>query len=328
MAIFSTNDTVTSRKVNDGGIIVKIIFLGTGAGMPSKGRNVTSIALQLLEERGSTWLFDCGEATQHQILHTSIRPRRIEKIFISHCHGDHIFGLPGLLSSRTFLGGEDLLTIYGPEGIQEFVETAFKISSTYLKYPIKFVQVKEGIVFEDDSFVVEAIELEHGIRSFGYRVIEKDLPGELNVTELKNIGIEPGPIYKFLKEGKTVTLDDGRIINGKDFIGEAKKGRRIAIAGDTRMTEKSNLLANEMDILIHEATFSEDESRHAYDYFHSTSTQVALVAKNEKISKLFLTHISARYQGESSNKLLDEARSIFQETYIANDFDEYEFPRN
>lgn len=306
---------------------MKLVFLGTGAGMPSKGRNVTSIALQLLEERGTTWLFDCGEATQHQILHTNIRPRRIEKIFITHCHGDHIFGLPGLLSSRTFLGGEDLLTIYGPIGIKEYVETSFRISGTYLKYPIKFIEVSEGIIFEDETFQVKAIELEHGIQSFGFQVLEKDLPGELNVAELKNQGVKPGPIYKFLKEGKSITLEDGRTINGKEFIGPSKKGRRVAIAGDTRLTEKSSLLARGMDLMVHESTFAKDESQHAYDYFHSTSTQVANVAKDEKINTLFLTHISARYQGESSSKLLDEARSIFENTYIANDFDEYEIPR-
>ncbi len=307
---------------------VKLVFLGTGAGMPSKGRNVTSIALQLLEERGATWLFDCGEATQHQILHTSIRPRRIEKIFITHCHGDHIFGLPGLLSSRTFLGGEDLLTIYGPKGIKEYVETSFKISGTYLKYPIHYVETSEGIIFEDDQFIVQAVELEHGIQSFGYQIIEKDLPGELNVEELKKIGLKPGPVYKFLKEGKTVTLDDGRILNGKDFIGPSKKGRRIAIAGDTRITDKSNLLARGMDVLIHESTFADDETAHAYDYFHTTSTQIANVAKCERIKTLYLTHISARYQGDASTKLLNEAREIFDHTYIANDFDEYEISRN
>lgn len=307
---------------------MKLVFLGTGAGMPSKGRNVTSIALQLLEERGATWLFDCGEATQHQILHTSIRPRRIEKIFITHCHGDHIFGLPGLLSSRTFLGGEDLLTIYGPKGLKDYVETSFKISGTYLKYPIHYVETSEGIVFEDDQFIVQAVELEHGIQSFGYQIIEKDLPGELNVEELKKIGVKPGPVYKFLKEGKTVTLEDGRILNGKDFIGPSKKGRRIAIAGDTRITDKSNLLARGMDVLVHESTFADDETAHAYDYFHTTSTQIATVAKCEEIKTLYLTHISARYQGEASKKLLDEAREIFDHTYIANDFDEYEITRN
>jgi len=115
--------------------MVDIFFLGTGAGMPAKLRNVTSIALKLLEERGAIWLFDVGEATQHQILHTSIKPRRIEKIFITHLHGDHIYGLPGLLSSRSFQGGSSEVTVYGPKGIKEFIHVSLSLSQTYLKYP-------------------------------------------------------------------------------------------------------------------------------------------------------------------------------------------------
>jgi len=306
---------------------VELVFLGTGAGMPSKSRNVSSVALQLLEERGTTWLFDCGEGTQHQILHTTVRPGKIEKIFITHCHGDHLFGLPGLLSSRTFLGGDEPVTIYGPKGVKEFVETTFQVSHTYVKYPISFIVVEEGIIFEDEKFKVECIELEHGIQSFGYRIIEKDLPGELLVEELKKIGIEPGPIYKYLKEGRKITLEDGRIIDGKNFLGQSKAGRKIAIAGDTRMTNKSNLLAEGMDVLVHEATFSKDEARHAYDYFHSTSTQVANVAQSEQIKLLILTHISARYQGEDTEMLLQQAKEIFSTTQIAKDYDRIPIPR-
>ncbi|MBP0724358.1 ribonuclease Z [Bacillus sp. RG28] len=306
---------------------MELVFLGTGAGMPSKSRNVSSVALQLLEERGTTWLFDCGEGTQHQILHTTVRPGKIEKIFITHCHGDHLFGLPGLLSSRTFLGGDEPVTIYGPKGVKEFVETSFQVSHTYVKYPISFIVVEEGIIFEDEKFKVECIELEHGIQSFGYRIIEKDLPGELLVEELKKIGIKPGPIYKYLKEGRKITLEDGRIIDGNNFLGQSKAGRKIAIAGDTRMTNKSNLLAEGMDVLVHEGTFSKDEARHAYDYFHSTSTQVANVAQSEQIKLLILTHISARYQGEDTEMLLQQAKEIFSNTQIAKDYDRIPIPR-
>lgn len=144
-----------------------LYFLGTGAGVPSKGRNVSAIALQLLEERGQTWLFDCGEATQHQILHTSVRPRRIEKIFITHLHGDHIFGLPGLLGSRSFQGGTTPLTVYGPKGIKQFIEVALSVSTTHVKYPLEVVEItEEGTVFEDNEFYVETKRLSHGIECF------------------------------------------------------------------------------------------------------------------------------------------------------------------
>lgn len=153
---------------------MEFVFLGTGAGVPSKGRNVSAIALQLLEERGQTWLFDCGEATQHQILHTSVRPRRIEKIFITHLHGDHIFGLPGLLGSRSFQGGTTPLTVYGPKGIKQFIEVALSVSTTHVKYPLEVVEItEEGTVFEDNEFYVETKRLSHGIECFGYRIVER-----------------------------------------------------------------------------------------------------------------------------------------------------------
>lgn len=173
-----------------------VFFLGTGAGIPAKLRNVTSIALKLLEERGSIWLFDCGEATQHQILHTSIKPRRIEKIFITHLHGDHIYGLPGLLSSRSFQGGETEVIIYGPKGLKEYITVSLSVSQTYLKYPLKVIEIDEGIIFEDEQFIVETHVLEHGIPSYGYRIIEKDRPGTLLADKLAEAGIKPGPIYK------------------------------------------------------------------------------------------------------------------------------------
>ena len=121
---------------------MELLFLGTGAGVPAKHRNVTSIALKLLEERNSIWLFDCGEGTQQQILHTTLKPRKIEKIFITHLHGDHIFGLPGLLSSRSFQGGDEPLVVYGPKGIREYVLTSLKVSGTHLKYALSFHEIK------------------------------------------------------------------------------------------------------------------------------------------------------------------------------------------
>ncbi|BBP90534.1 hypothetical protein BsIDN1_41520 [Bacillus safensis] len=135
---------------------MELLFLGTGAGIPAKTRNVTCTALKLLEERNAVWLFDCGEATQHQILHTTIKPRKIEKIFITHMHGDHVYGLPGLLGSRSFQGGEDELTIYGPKGIKAFVNAALSATQTHLTYPLHIIEIDEGVVFEDDTFQVEA----------------------------------------------------------------------------------------------------------------------------------------------------------------------------
>lgn len=298
---------------------MELIFLGTGAGVPSKERNVTSIALSLLQENNSVWLFDCGEATQHQILHTSIKPRKINKIFITHLHGDHIFGLPGLLSSRSFQGGESELTIYGPAGIKQYVETSLKVSSSHLNYPLSIVEITEGEIMKTDDFIITSIKLEHGIESYGFRIKEKNKPGELLVNKLKDIGISPGPIYKEIKENEEVTLQDGTRIKRSDFIGPEKSGKVISIFGDTRYKKEHIEFIRNSDVFVHEATFDHEKSNLAHEYFHSTTTQAANLAKEAGVHQLILTHISSRYQKEDMKSLLNEAQEIFPNTRIAKD---------
>lgn len=303
-----------------------LFFLGTGSGVPSKLRNVTSIALKLLEERGAIWLFDCGEATQHQILHTSIKPRRIEKIFITHLHGDHIYGLPGLLSSRSFQGGESKVTLYGPKGIKEYINISLSVSGTYLKYPLEIIELSEGTVFEDEQFKVEARLLEHGIDSYGFRVVEKDRPGVLMADKLMEVGVKPGPIYKRIKNGESVTFDDGTVIDASLFVGPDQKGRVVTILGDTRICENAKVLARNADLVVHEATFSKGEEKLAKDYFHSTTIQAAQIAKDAGARKLCLTHISSRYERGSWGLLAAEAKEIFPDTVVAEDFLEIHLP--
>jgi ribonuclease Z len=303
-----------------------LFFLGTGAGMPAKLRNVTSIALKLLEERGAVWLFDVGEATQHQILHTSLKPRRIEKIFITHLHGDHIYGLPGLLSSRSFQGGDSEVTVYGPKGIKEYIEMSLSLSQTYLKYPLSIIEISEGIIFEDDQFIVEARLLEHGIPSYGYRIMEKDRPGTLLADKLIEAGVQPGPIFRQIKNGEPITLEDGRVLDPNEFLGPEQKGRVVTILGDTRYCENALVLAKEADLLVHEATFSKGEETLAYDYFHSTTYQAADIARKAGCKQLCLTHISSRYNRNDWRELVAEAMEIFPNTDIAEDFKEIHIP--
>ncbi|MFD6442551.1 ribonuclease Z [Peribacillus sp. NPDC060186] len=295
------------------------VLLGTGAGVPAKARNVTAIALQLLEERGTVWLFDCGEATQHQILKTAVKPRKIEKIFITHLHGDHIFGLPGFLSSRSFQGGVEKLTVYGPKGIDDYITTSLQVSGTHLKYPLEIIEIEEGIVFEDEQFTVTALSLDHGIYSVGYRIEEKDRPGSLLVDQLLQDGVKPGPLFKELKNGERVRLDDGRVLNGKDYLGAPQKGRIITILGDTRVCSNALILAESADFLVHEATFSAEETEMASAYFHSTTVQAAETAMKAGAKHLILTHISSRYTLEDSERLKEESKEIFANTIMAED---------
>lgn len=306
---------------------MELEFLGTGAGVPAKQRNVTSIALKLLEERNAIWLFDCGEGTQMQILHTTIRPRKIEKIFITHLHGDHIFGLPGLLSSRSFQGGDLPLTIIGPKGVKEFVQSALKVSTTHLSYPIFYEEITEaGIVFADKNFTVYAEELDHGIKSFGYRVEEADLPGELLVEKLQKESIPPGPLYGQLKNGQDVLLPNGTVLKSSEYIGKKRPGRVVTIFGDTRVTKVSEKLAKNADVMVHESTFGKGQEKMARNYYHTTNMQAAEIAKGAHVKKLLLTHISARFLSKDIKKLEEDAKEIFPNTKVVKDFDTFEIP--
>ncbi|MDT2595731.1 ribonuclease Z [Enterococcus dongliensis] len=305
---------------------MELEFLGTGAGVPAKHRNVSSLALKLLAERNAIWLFDCGEGTQMQILRTTIRPRKIEKIFISHLHGDHIFGLPGLLSSRSFQGGEEPIELYGPAGLESYVRTSLQVSKTRLAYPLHFIELSEGVIFKDKQFTVECMRLDHGIDSYGFRVTEANHEGMLQVEKLAELGIPAGPVYGKIKQGQTVTLSDGRVIDGKEFVGSSKKGRIVTIFGDTRFTDRSSQFAKDSDVIIHESTFNKNEAKLAHAYFHSTTQQAAMIAKKAQAKKLMLTHISARYLAKQAKELEEEAQEIFPNTQIAKDFDSIDIP--
>lgn len=299
---------------------MQLQFLGTGAGMPSKERNVTSIALKLLDEIGSIWLFDCGEATQHQILQTSIKPRRIDKIFITHMHGDHIYGLPGFLGSRSFLGGDSPLTIYGPAEVKDFIEAAIRYSKTHLTYPIDFIEVREGVVFEDEHFTVHAKKLQHVIDCYGYRVEQKDLPGQLLVDKVQAQGVPRGPLYGELKEGRDITLENGHIVRATDVLSAPKKGFTVTVLGDTKYCAASIDLAREADIVVHEATFDSSTAELAASYGHATNIEAATIAKKANAKNLILTHLSARFLKKDVERLVEESRTVFSRTYAAEDF--------
>ena len=304
---------------------MQLQFLGTGAGMPSKARNTTAIALKLLEENGSVWLFDCGEATQHQILHTTLRPRKIDKIFITHMHGDHIFGLPGFLSSRSFLGGDTPLTLFGPKGLQHWVETTLALSKTHITYPITYVTIEPGIIYEDELFTVHADLLQHVIPCYGFRIEQKSLAGELSLEKALALGVPKGPLLGQLKAGQSVQLADGRIVESAQVVGAPKRGKVITILGDTKYCDAAIRLSNEADIVVHEATFNAETGHLAGEYGHATNVEAAQVARRANAKHLILTHISARFLPSEMDALVAEARDVFPQTYMASDFTQFAF---
>lgn len=306
---------------------MELQFLGTGAGQPSKQRNVSSLALKLLDELNEIWLFDVGEATQHQILKTNIRLRKVTRIFISHNHGDHIFGLPGLLATRSFQGDVGPITVYGPPGLEQFVKTALRVSRTKVSYPIKFVELTEGgLIYQGKGFRVYTEKLDHRVSSFGYRVVEDSRPGELLMSKLEKYNIPNGPLLGKLKKGEQIVLSDGTVLDGKDFLGPERPGRIVTIIYDTRSTPNIAKLAQNADVLVHESTFAGNEAKLAHSYYHSTAVEAATVARDNGVKRLYLDHISARYLGSKAKQLEKQARKVFDHTKLVNDFDRVNIP--
>jgi len=314
---------------------MKVIFLGTSSGMPTLKRNVSSIALVFIN-KNKLWLWDCGEGTQQQIQKTSLKLSKLEKIFISHLHGDHVFGLPGLLASRGLRGGKNQqkVRIFGPEGLDKYLKETLNITKTYIPYEIEIeiipTNLSAGIIWEDEEYIVQYTEVNHNIKTYAYSVEEKKGKSHFLIDKARRLNIPPGPIYHTLKEGEAVELPNGRIFQGKDFVSEIRKGRKIVFCGDTTYCENLLHLAKGANLLIHETTFSRQEEDLAKRNFHSTTTIAARVAKETQVKKLIITHISPRY-GSSNNKLaitekelLAEAQSVFPETILAEDFMEYE----
>lgn len=303
---------------------ITLQFLGTSAGLPTRSRNVSALLLNPGLASGGLWLFDCGEATQHQMLTTAFNPGKIEKIFITHLHGDHIFGLPGLLCSRSMAGSEVPLTLYGPAGLREFVETTLRLSGSWTSYPLEIVEINAGPLFDDGQFRVMAGPLVHPLECYGFRIEQHDIPGALDAARLVSAGIKPGPLFQRLKQGETVTLQDGRQINGCDYLGPAKPGKTLAIFGDSAPTPAALPLAQGVDVMVHEATLEAAMAGKANARGHSTSQQTAELARDAGARRLIITHLSSRYGEQGAATLLAECRAVFASTELAEDFAVFE----
>lgn len=308
---------------------MEITFLGTSSGVPTRSRNVSGLALRL-PQRAELWLFDCGEGTQHQFLRSQLKISQLTRIFITHMHGDHIFGLMGLLASSGLAGSAQDIEIYGPEGLEQYLAACAKYSYIHLDRRIQVRAVSPGQIYADREFTVSCDRLVHRVPAFGYRIAERDRPGRFDVERAAALGIPPGPIYGELKAGKAVMLPDGRRIRGSDLCGEAERGRSVAYCTDTVFCESAIALARDADVLIHEATFAHQDAQMAFDRLHSTSTMAAQVALAAGVRQLILTHFSPRYAPGNALQLEDllaEARSIFPNAILARDFLTYEVSR-
>lgn len=306
---------------------MQVTFLGTSSGVPTRGRNVSAVALRL-PQRAELWLFDCGEGTQHQFLRSELRVSQLRRIFVTHMHGDHVFGLPGLLASLGLAGSCPGIDLYGPDRLRDYLDGVLHASSTRIAYPLRHHRVRQAAgsgeaLLEQDDIRVRCAPLTHRVPAYAYRVDQKPRPGHFDVERAKALGIPPGPIYARLKQGASVTLEDGRIINGASLCGPERPGASLVYCTDTVFCEAAVELAAGADLLIHESTFAHAEAELAFARQHSTSTMAAQTALAAGVKQLALTHLSPRYgpgNPVTPDDLLAEARAIFPNTVLARDF--------
>ncbi|KAL9647304.1 hypothetical protein ABK040_011671 [Willaertia magna] len=360
---------------------MRLTFLGTSSGVPTTKRNVSSMALQL--ESGQIFLIDCGEGTQHQLQKSSLKSGKITRIFITHLHGDHVYGLPGLLCTLSGNNPETRthLHIYGPLGLKSFLRQTLSLSDAHLGFVLKVHELvpkdmtKEDVVkyekqlllplsseLEDNAsstaagefhyfdetnqcfnvadlssdcgLVVKAAPIEHRVYCVGYVFHENDKVGKLDMEKAKQLGVPKGPLLGQLKNGKEITLDNGKTIHPKDVIGDDIKGRKLVVLGDTHNPEGIAKIAENCDTIVHEATLEDSKKEMAIERGHSCPSMAATFAKSIGAKKLILTHFSARYVEETDESklhenevsislLLRQAKEVFENVELAEDFKEF-----
>jgi ribonuclease Z len=306
---------------------MKIIPLGTSSGKPTLRRNVSALAVV---GEGEWWLFDCGEGTQTQIARAGISPQKLAGVFISHLHGDHFNGLPGLLSTMSLDQREKELTLVGPTGIDEYLRLLARLNICHVNYPLRlrefdaqyFAGGEQELVYESARFTVTTRPLDHRIFALGYRLEEKTKPGRFNLERAKALGIPSGPLYSRLQSGQSITLEDGRMIHPSEVLGPPRPGKVVSYCLDTRPCANAVKLSENADLLIHEATFTEELIEESNHFGHSTAIQAAEIAIEAKARRLLITHFSSRFP--DIRLLLEEARSVFPQTVAAEDLIEVE----
>ena len=297
-------------------------FLGTSASRPTVERNVSSIALV---REGETLLFDCGEGTQRQMMRYGIS-FSLADIFFSHFHADHVLGVVGLMRTMALQGRTEALRLWGPKGAHKVLRRAEGFGVERLGFPVEITELAEGEAVKRKGYSVLAFPVaHHGAPSFGYALAEEDRLGRFDPERARELGVPEGPLWGQLHRGTAITLDDGRVVAPSALVGEPRPGRRVVVTGDTRPCEATADASRDADLLVHEATFADEEAERAKDTGHSTAREAAEIARAAGVRRLVLTHISARYSRDAGD-LEREARSVFPETAVARDGMEVEIP--
>jgi len=296
-----------------------LVFLGTSASAPTARRAPAAL---LVRRGGEKLLFDCAEGTQRQLMRSSVGLPDLTDVFLTHFHADHYLGLPGMLKTFALRQRELPLALYGPPGLRDLYGSLGRIVGR-LTYRVDVIELRAGDALERDGYSLQAFPVDHGTQALGYALVEDERPGRFDVATAESLGIPPGPERGALQRGETVTLADGRSLAPEQVLGPARAGRRVVIPGDTAPTETVRVLATGADVLVHEASFADDDAERAADTLHSTARQAAELARDAGVCLLALTHISPRYFGP---ELLREAREVFPDTVLPRDFDVVSVP--
>ncbi len=306
---------------------VQLVFLGTGAAVPSPRRALPTLALLF---SGETVLCDCSEGTQQRLMSAGISPSRIRNIFISHLHGDHIFGLPGLLTSQHLLGREAPMAIWGPSGIRQYLDGIAEVTGHRSRFPLEIHEMdRDGMKeLKLDHITVLARRLEHSKICYGFRICANPRFGRFDQAKAESLGIPEGPQWRALQEGKSIILSNGCTIDAEQVVGPARFGPCIAYCTDTRPCAASRSLAEGADVLLHDSTFLHELQPLAQETGHSTASEAAEVARLAGAKRLFLWHLSSRHDEDDAEAMLAQARAHFPNSFIPEDLASWSIPKS
>jgi ribonuclease Z len=297
-------------------------LLGTSASRPTVERNVASIAVH---REGETLMFDCGEGTQRQMMRYGIS-FALQDIFFTHMHADHLLGVIGLIRTMALQGRTDSLRLWGPKGTARVLKRVEGLGFERATFPVEILEIDDGQQIDRMGYAIKAFAVDHrGAMSLGFAIVEEERKGRFNPDKARELGIPEGPLWGRLHRGLSITLDDGRTVEPSVLVGTKRSGRTVVITGDTRPCAATVAASQNADLLIHEATFGDEEAERAIETGHSTAREAAQIAGEAGVRRLVLTHFSARYSRDPSD-LEQQARSLFPSTSIGKDGMEIDVP--
>ena len=301
---------------------LSVRLLGTSASRPTVERNVASIAVV---REGETLLFDCGEGTQRQMMRYGVA-FGLEDIFFTHFHADHVIGVIGLMRTMSLQGRAEPLRIWGPKGAARIMKRAEDFGMDRLSFPLEISEIEPGQRIQRKDYAIVPFAVDHrGAKALGYALVEDDRKGRFNPDRARELGIPEGPLWGEIHRGRSVTLADGRVVEPSELVGNPRSGRKIVLSGDTRPCEATLQASRGADLLVHEATFGDEEAARAVETGHSTAREAAILARDAGVGTLLLLHFSARYSRDAS-ELGKEARQCFERTIVGKDGLELDVP--